>query len=79
MRPQTPALQVAVEPGGSGQGVQEVPQLETDVLDTHTPPQRWKPTAQTQRCVATLQTSFCEVHWAFVSHPTKQLPVASSQ
>ena len=43
LTPQTLPSQVAVPFVGTGQAAQELPQVSTLLLDTHEPPQLWKP------------------------------------
>jgi hypothetical protein len=46
LTPQAVPSQVALPIVGTGQAVHEVPQVCTLLLDTHTPPQLWKPVVQ---------------------------------
>ena len=46
LTPQLVPSQVALPTAGTGQAVHELPQLCTLLLDTHRPPQLWKPLVQ---------------------------------
>lgn len=54
--PQAPCVQLAAPSATFGHGVQEVPQLSTEVFDRHCCPQRWKPVLQVKSQAAPLQT-----------------------
>jgi hypothetical protein len=57
LTPQAVPSQVALPIAGTGQAVHELPQVCTLLLDTHMPPQLWKPLAQAMPQLVPLQVA----------------------